>query len=190
MKVLTIGRSEDCHICIEDPQNLISKKHAILRFYPLGKIEIVPLGRNLTYINGKAVKNEKAWSVSRKDVISFAHVKDLDWDKVPNPYMKIYKTILWAVLAIFFFFLVLLFIPHLNRCSTNNDDSSIESVESGNNDNANPPVEMTDSISGNQTKPKKIFPTSRKTNRSDTIQKSKSVDDDQEEIENKNVQIF
>lgn len=190
MKVLTIGRSEDCHICIEDPQNMISKKHAILRFYPLGKIEIVPLGRNLTYINGKAVKNEKASIVSRKDVISFAHVKDLDWDKVPNPYMKIYKNIISAVLAVLFFFLILLFIPHLNRCSTSNDGSSIESIEGGNNGNAISPVETEDSISGNQTKPKKIFPNSRKTNRSDTIQKSKSVDDNQKEIDNKNFQIF
>lgn len=190
MRALKIGRSEDCHIILEDPQNLISRTHAILRFYPLGKMEIVPMGTNKTYINGKEAKNGKAWKVSRKDVISFAHAKDLDWGKVPNPYAKIYKTIASAVFVILFLFVILLLAPHLNRCSTCKDSPTIESFEGGNNNDAVPHLESTDSVSGNETKPKKVFPPSRKSNSSDTIKKIDKADNAQKETENQNVQIF
>lgn len=190
MRTLKIGRSEDCQIILEDPQNLISRTHAILRFYPMGTIEIVPMGANKTYINGKEAKNGKAWKVSRKDVISFAHVKDLDWGKVPNPYAKTYKTIASAVLAILFLFVALLLLPHLNRCSTCKDNPTIETFEGGNNNDAVPHLESTDSVSGDGTKPKKVFPPSRKAKGSDTIKKADEVDNAQNEIENKNFQIF
>ena len=86
MKILTIGRSEDCDVVIDDAQDMVSRKHALLRIYPTGKMELVPCGRNGTYVNGLPVKNDKPKVVTRKDVISFAHVRQLDWSIVPDPY--------------------------------------------------------------------------------------------------------
>lgn len=94
MKVLTIGREEACDIFIDDPTNQISRRHALLRIYPFGKMEIVPLGRNSTYLNGKELVNEKAHRVKKSDVVSLARVKNLDWKSVPNPYSKIRNIIL------------------------------------------------------------------------------------------------
>lgn len=86
MKVLTIGRSEDCNIVIDDNQDLISRKHAMLRIYPMGKMELVSMGRNGTFVNGLPIKNNIPIKITRKDIVSFAHVKQLDWTVVPNPY--------------------------------------------------------------------------------------------------------
>lgn len=103
MKILTIGRGEDCDIVIDDSQDLISRKHAMLRIYPLGKMELVSIGRNGTYVNGLPIKENRPVKVTRKDVISFAHVKQMDWSLVKNPY-RIYHIsaiVIAALLVIF-----------------------------------------------------------------------------------------
>lgn len=38
MKVITIGRDPECNIVLDD--NLISRRHAVLRLHGTGKIEI------------------------------------------------------------------------------------------------------------------------------------------------------
>lgn len=88
MKILRIGRGEDCDIVIEDSLNQVSRRHATLRLYPLGKMEIISEGRNGTYRNGMLLKPGKPHKVTRKDVISFAHVKSLNWKQVPDVYRK------------------------------------------------------------------------------------------------------
>jgi len=90
MKVVTVGRGDDCDVVVVDSQNLISRRHALLRIYPFGKMELVPLGRNGTFLNGLPLRNDKPKVVTRKDVISFAHVKQLDWALVKDPY-RIYR---------------------------------------------------------------------------------------------------
>lgn len=105
MKVLTIGRSEDCNIVIDDNQDLISRKHAMLRIYPLGKMELVSMGRNGTFVNGLPVKNNIPIKITRKDVVSFAHVKQLDWTLVQNPY-RIYHISAMAIAALLVIFII------------------------------------------------------------------------------------
>ncbi len=131
MRVLTIGRGEDCDIILDDPQDLISRRHALLRFYPLGKIEIVPLGRNKTYLNGLEIKNEHARKVTRNDVISFAHVKQLNWKTVPNPYARIYYIIAAVLAVILLFFAIILIYPRLNSGTSSNSDIQTEITTEG-----------------------------------------------------------
>lgn len=189
MRVLTIGRGEDCNYILDDPQKIISKKHAILRFHPLGKIEIVPLGRNNTYINGQLVPNGKPKVISRNDVISFAHVKDLNWKRIRDPYAKIRKIIFSTLFAICLLFVALLFAPNLKRCSPSNDGADIETIDDGNSGSGSPFIRDTDSASKQDIVPRKVFPSDRKTEKKDTLNNN-SEDNDQKERDKKNIQIF
>lgn len=84
MKVLSIGREETCDIVIDDPESLISRKHALLKIYFTGKMELVDMSANGTYVNGRAITKNVPFPVTRKDVVSFARTKKLDWKQVPN----------------------------------------------------------------------------------------------------------
>lgn len=96
MKVITIGRSEDNYLVLEDNQNMISRQHATLRIYNTGKMEIVSTGTNGTFVNGFRIKPNIPHKVTRKDVISFAHVRQLDWNLIPDPY----RYVRWALLGV------------------------------------------------------------------------------------------
>lgn len=89
MKVITIGRSEENQIVLEDDQDMISRQHATLRIYETGKMEIVSTGTNGTFVNGFRIKPNVPYKVTRKDVVSFAHVRQLDWSLVPDPFRYI-----------------------------------------------------------------------------------------------------
>lgn len=83
MKVITIGRDDSCDILLDDPN--ISRRHAVLRLHPTGRIEIIDYSRNGTSVNGVRLGSEKLTRVTRKDSITFAGVKSLDWSKIPDP---------------------------------------------------------------------------------------------------------
>lgn len=83
MKILSIGRGENCNIYLDD-QN-ISRRHAQLRIYPTGRMEIVDYSQNGTFINNVRVQPNAPTPVTRRDVVSFAHTRLLDWKLVPDP---------------------------------------------------------------------------------------------------------
>ncbi len=83
MKILSIGRGENCNIYLDD-QN-ISRRHAQLRIYPTGRMEIVDFSQNGTFINNVRVQPNAPTPVTRQDVVSFAHTRLLDWSLVPDP---------------------------------------------------------------------------------------------------------
>lgn len=82
-KIITIGRGDGADICIDD--DLVSRRHATIRFLPFGKMEIRDLSKNGTYVNGIRLAVNKPYPVTRKDVVSFARVSQLDWHEVPDP---------------------------------------------------------------------------------------------------------
>ena len=84
MKALSIGREQGCDIVINDSTDVISRRHAILNISSSGKITIVDQSRNGTYVNGIRISQNVPVSVTRKDIISFAHVAKLDWNAVPK----------------------------------------------------------------------------------------------------------
>lgn len=81
-KVYTIGRDETCDIIIRDSSDVVSRVHATLKPNGKGKYILVDQSRNGTYVNGIRMSTNEAIPVTRKDVISFAHVQDLDWEQI------------------------------------------------------------------------------------------------------------
>lgn len=84
-KVYTIGRDEACDIVINDHTDVVSRLHATLRYEGKGKYVLVDQSLNGTYVNGIKMTANEEIPVTRKDVISFAHVQELDWSRVPKP---------------------------------------------------------------------------------------------------------
>ena len=84
MKVYSIGREGGCDIVLNDPSDVISRRHAVLNVSPSGKMTIVDQSTNGTYVNGMRINSGVPYPVTRKDSISFAHVARLKWDLIPS----------------------------------------------------------------------------------------------------------
>ena len=87
-KIYTIGRDEGCDIVIPDNTDVISRLHATLRVETNDKIYLTDQSRNGTYINGMKMSSNVEIPVSRKDVVSLAHLYELDWSLVPKQKSK------------------------------------------------------------------------------------------------------
>lgn len=126
MKTITIGRGDRCNIVIDD--NRVSRQHAILRIYPLGKMEIVDQSQNGTWVNGVRIKSGMPFPIKRKDVVNFAGASQLNWSMVPNP-MKCVWYAVWAALAVL---AVIIAALALSRCQSEDSlpmgGSEVESV--------------------------------------------------------------
>lgn len=83
-KVYTIGRDTSCDIVIPDSTDVVSRVHASLKAKGNGNYVLIDQSRNGTYVNGIKMSANEEIPVTRKDVISFAHVRDLDWDQIPK----------------------------------------------------------------------------------------------------------
>lgn len=96
-KVYTIGRDTSCDIVIPDTTDVVSRVHASLKARGNGKYVIIDQSRNGTYVNGIKMSANEEIPVTRKDVISFAHVRDLDWNQIPKDKDS---NMLWMLIAI------------------------------------------------------------------------------------------
>lgn len=121
-KIITIGRGEGADIVIED--DLVSRRHATIRLLPFGKMEIRDLSKNGTYVNGIRLAVNKPYPVTRKDVVSFARVSQLDWRDVPDP-LKPYRIGVIALLAVIVVILAINLISRISR----GDNSSRDGIE-------------------------------------------------------------
>lgn len=83
MKSYSIGRDESSNIIVSDPTQMVSRHHATLNVNGR-KMTIVDSSTNGTYINGIRISPGTPVPVTRKDVISFAQVAELDWKCIPN----------------------------------------------------------------------------------------------------------
>lgn len=97
MKILTIGRDESCNIVLSD--STVSRRHAILKIHATGKMEIISMGQNGTFVNGVKLKSDTVYPITRRDVVSFAHVRQLDWNQVPDV-QRYYRYGIMAVIAL------------------------------------------------------------------------------------------
>ena len=94
MKSYTIGREETCSIVIPDSSQMVSRLHATLNVDG-GKMTITDSSSNGTYINGIRISSGMPVPVTRKDVVTFAQVAELDWKLIPNSGLRT----LWITLA-------------------------------------------------------------------------------------------
>lgn len=99
MKSYSIGREETCNIIVNDPTQMVSRMHATLNVDG-GKMTIVDNSTNGTYINGIRIQKGAPVPVSRKDVVSFAQVAELDWNCIPRSDDKLLYTILAVLLCV------------------------------------------------------------------------------------------
>ena len=97
MKVYSIGREEGCDIVINDNSDVISRRHATLNVTSSGKMTIVDLSHNGTYVNGIRISQNVPVPVTRKDNVSFAHVARLDWSLIPNTGAVIMR---WTIIGV------------------------------------------------------------------------------------------
>lgn len=100
MKVLSIGRDSGCNIVVNDEKDMISRRHAMLYIYSTGKMTIVDQGQNGTYVNGIRITPNVPYPVTRKDVVSFAHIRQLDWNLVPNNFALLRNIVLGILAAV------------------------------------------------------------------------------------------
>lgn len=135
MKSYSIGREPSCSIVINDPQKIISRNHAILTVADNGKITIVDQSTNGTYINGIRISSNVPVPVTRKDKISFAHVANLDWNRIPKEGGSL-KYVLWGVGGVVAAGLIVwLIITLVGNKSCNNTPIPVDPI-----------IELTDSI--------------------------------------------
>lgn len=99
MKTYSIGRDESCNIIIADSTNMVSRYHATLNVEG-NKITIIDESTNGTFINGIKIASGTPVPVTRKDVISFAQVTNLDWSLIPNLGRKRLIFIIFSAIAI------------------------------------------------------------------------------------------
>lgn len=111
MKVISIGRESGCDIVLNDATDVISRRHAILIIYPSGKMTITDQGHNGTYVNGIRITTNTPFPVTRNDVVSFAHVMQLDWNLVPNRRAHVAYTAVGIITAIAVVVLLAIFVP-------------------------------------------------------------------------------
>lgn len=98
--IYSIGRDPGCDIYLYDDKKVISRNHAVLKIGKGGKYFISDQSMNGTYINGIRIASGVQVPVTRKDVITFAHVAELDWSQIPNPRAKMWKIGLLVLLLL------------------------------------------------------------------------------------------
>lgn len=124
MRTFSIGREGGCDIIINDPTDVISRRHAILTVGSFGKITITDQSHNGTYVNGMRISSNVPVPITRKDNISFAHIARLDWRQIPDPMLK-YKYGLSGLMGAFVFaFLIWLGISNKEDQPNPVDESS------------------------------------------------------------------
>lgn len=123
MKTITIGRGDGANIIIDN--EMISRRHAILKISTFGKMEIVDMGRNGTFVNGIKLRPNVPFPVTRKDVVRFADQNSpfkLDWSQVPDN-SKIYKI---AIAAISCLLAIILLVVLIRSCSSDEENTPVE----------------------------------------------------------------
>ena len=84
MKTYSIGRDLNCDIVINDSTDVISRRHALLNVTSSGKMTIIDQSSNGTYVNGIRISPNVPVPVTRKDIVSLAHVAKLNWNQIPK----------------------------------------------------------------------------------------------------------
>lgn len=109
-KVYTIGRDPSCDIVIVDNTDVVSRVHSSLKVKGHGKYILVDQSRNGTYVNGIKMSSNEEIPVTRKDMISFAHVADLDWNQIPKEKTAGLRWVIISVVGLIVITLALYFI--------------------------------------------------------------------------------
>lgn len=98
MKRITIGRSKDCDIVINDERDNVSRKHAVITFSLWGRMTLSDTSSNGTFINDRRMLKGASLPVTRADKVRLGDSWVLDWGSVADPY-RLWRRVL-AVVAV------------------------------------------------------------------------------------------
>lgn len=126
MKTITIGRGDGCDILIDDYR--ISRRHAVLKVYTFGKMEIVDMGQNGTWVNGVKLRPGVPFPVKRSDVINFAEASQLNWSQVESPMKYVKLAGIIAAILILLGFLIFWIFSALSDSSSDVEENDVTVV--------------------------------------------------------------
>ena len=130
MKTYSIGRDLNCDIVINDSTDVISRRHALLNVTSSGKMTIIDQSSNGTYVNGIRITQNVPVPVTRKDIISLAHVVKLDWNQIPKSDLWM-KYAIGAVAAIVVIISIVVGLKsHKTDCDNNDNQNTTGIVDS------------------------------------------------------------
>ena len=130
MKTYSIGRDLNCDIVINDSTDVISRRHALLNVTSSGKMTIIDQSSNGTYVNGIRITQNVPVPVTRKDIISLAHVVKLDWNQIPKSELCM-KYAIGAVAAIVVIISIVVGLKsHKTDCDNNDNQNTAGIVDS------------------------------------------------------------
>lgn len=130
MKKITIGRGRECDIRLEDSTDTVSRRQAVITVTPFGKMEIYDTSSNGTFVNGQKVEKPNGMPLKRGDKVNFAHVADLDWSMVKDPYRKTKLLgLLFLIVAIATVVIILALANRTNEEEVKSDEQETEKVE-------------------------------------------------------------
>lgn len=187
MKVLSIGRDESCDIVINDPDSVVSRKHALLKLYPTGKMEIVDLSTNGTFVNGNMISKNHPYAVKRKDIISFARSKQLDWSLVPNYQLRL-RGALAGLAAVALIIVGVSLFPSKKEISAPCDPEPASQVQKNDTTKKNKDGDKKDTTSINREDIRNAFKKPEQQNRSEAKDKkenAKAKDNDEDKTKEK-----
>ena len=128
MKTYSIGRDLNCDIVINDSTDVISRRHALLNITPSGKMTIIDQSSNGTYVNGIRISQNVPVPVTRKDIVSLAHVAKLDWNQIPKSNQWV-KYVIIAGVAVIVVLGVIFGVKHMKSDSDNNGGPTPNTTE-------------------------------------------------------------
>lgn len=128
MKTYSIGRDLNCDIVINDSTDVISRRHALLNITPSGKMTIIDQSSNGTYVNGIRISQNVPVPVTRKDIVSLAHVAKLDWNQVPKSNQWVKYAIIAGV-AVIVVLGVIFGVKHMKSDSDNSGGLTPDTTE-------------------------------------------------------------
>lgn len=130
MKTYSIGRDLNCDIVINDSTDVISRRHALLNVTSSGKMTVIDQSSNGTYVNGIRITQNVPVPVTRKDIISLAHVVKLDWNQIPKSDLWM-KYAIGAVVAIVVIISIVVGLKsHKTDCDNNDNQKTAGIVDS------------------------------------------------------------
>ncbi len=121
MKKIFIGRGADNQVRIKDDSDKVSRRQAVIEVSFLGKMRIHDTSTNGTFVNGKPVEKPNGTPVKRGDKVDLAHVTNLDWSLVRDPYkglkiaIGVFLIVLIGLAAIYFIYADTLFDSGKNK---------------------------------------------------------------------------
>ena len=100
MKRITIGRSTDCDIVINDQTDNVSRRHAVITFDLFGRMTISDTSSNGTFINDQRMLKGASLPVTREDKVRLGKAWILDWNTISDPTKGIRRFLIIAIAAI------------------------------------------------------------------------------------------